>query len=96
MITLKDVGIEHDTGQVKAIYSIVHHGPQSTLDQDLAVSIDPVSGKIKGELQISGLVANDMDEVRLKLAEWLDRLAAGLREPMQISATIPVFGPKIP
>lgn len=64
----------------------------TTLDQPLDLVLDPQTGKLTGQLVLESLTADDIDQAREKLAEWCDRMAAALRQPMRkVSADLPIF-----
>lgn len=91
MLNLKSV--EKTKKGLVVVYEVIHTSPESrtTLSENLHLTIDPTNGAVEGELQITGLTANSLEAGLEKLADWLDRLAAGLREPMKVTASVPVF-----
>lgn len=77
---------------VKASYEVVHSdGFKTTLTQDLDLTICEQTGKVTGEFHITKLEAASMPEALAKLAVWCDRMAMALREPMKVTASVPIF-----
>lgn len=81
------------SGTVKATYEVIHNSDQfkTSLTQNLDVTICERTGAVKGELHIIALEAPSMPEALAKLAVWCERMAMALREPMKVTASVPVY-----
>ncbi|QEL55487.1 hypothetical protein [Chromobacterium paludis] len=76
-----------------ACYEVSHEtsGLDGTrLSQELIVVFDPRIGEVAAKLTLTDLNAPSFDAALEKMAEWCDRMAIALREPREISASIPV------
>lgn len=78
---------------MRAVYEVRHNTSEfkTTLTQDLHLTVCPATGAVTGELIIKELAAASLDEAFERLALWCERLAAALREPRKVTASIPVF-----
>jgi hypothetical protein len=80
---------------VKATYEVIHtEGYNTKLTQELDVTICERTGKVTGAFHITELEAASVPEALAKLAVWCERMAIALREPMRITASVPVFEPE--
>lgn len=78
---------------IEVTYTVLHnvgHLP-TTLDQDLELVINPDTGAVSGRMVMDNLQADSLDAAREKMAEWCDRMAAALRQPMRQRCMVPVF-----
>lgn len=84
---------DFESDAMKATYEVIHNTDQfkTTLTQNLDVTICERTGKVTGELHIIKLEAATMPEAMAKLAIWCERMAMALREPMKVTASVPVF-----
>lgn len=64
---------------------------RTTLSCDLTVNIAPHSGKVQASLALDDLEADTLDEARIKMAVWCDRMAAALRDVNRISGEVPQY-----
>jgi DNA topoisomerase IA len=80
-------------GTVKATYDVVHDSDRFKLKltQNLEVTICERTGEVRGELHITELMAPSMPEALAKLAIWCERMALALREPMKVTASVPIY-----
>lgn len=91
---LKLTNLQHTENHMKAVYEVIHGGGdefKTTLTQNLHVSICSKTGAVDAEFHFTELKAPSMDEALAKLAIWCDRMAAALREPRKVVASVPVF-----
>ncbi|MEN7429175.1 hypothetical protein VA599_00370 [Chromobacterium sp. TRC.1.1.SA] len=76
-----------------ARYEIIHETPGlsgTRLSQELMIVFDPRIGEVGAKLTLTDLSAPSFDAALEKMAEWCDRMAIALREPREITASIPV------
>jgi hypothetical protein len=88
----KDAGLLRKAYLVR--YEVSHSTPGetgTTLTQDLVVGFSPADGKVVAKLTLAELEAPDFDSALEKMASWCDRMAIALREPRDITASIPVL-----
>lgn len=93
MIEIKS--INHTKESTNIVYEVSHTTGllTTTLTQDFAVSIRKglSEGSVSASMNIANLSANSVDEARLKMAEWLERMAVAMREPMETQVVVPLF-----
>jgi hypothetical protein len=75
------------------VYSLEHNDSTkgTTLREDLRLVLDPVTGAVKGNLDIRGIAAENIQEGLENLATWCERFAIALREPMKCEVSVPIF-----
>lgn len=89
--------IDFTPHQVVIIYNVSHSTGlhRTTLEQDFVVKINQSTGKVTGEMHLKDMApVQSVDEARLKMAEWLERMAASMRAPMEQVVAVPDFRPK--
>lgn len=91
MLKLKHVALT-ETG-LASTYEVVHNVGllPTTLTQDIELVVNPETGKVTGRMAIEDLSADSLEDAIEKMAEWCDRLAAGLRQPRKVVCATPVF-----
>lgn len=94
MINLKD--IDYTPNVIKITYEVTHSSGlmATTLEQDFVVHVDQRTGAVTGEMHLKNMnPVGSVDEARLKMAEWLERMAIAMRTPMSMKVAVPTFEP---
>lgn len=92
MLKLKKV--ELTEAGLESTYDVIHnvsHLP-TTLSQDLELVVNPETGKVHGRMVLDNLSADSLEDAIEKMAEWCDRIAAGLRQPRKVICMAPMYG----
>jgi len=92
MLELTDMRM--DAGLVSLSYNVRHNVGRlrTTLEQVMQLQVDPRTGKvIAGAMHIMDLSGDNVDDARLKMAVWCERLAAALRGTERKVGELPLF-----
>lgn len=91
MLELKNCAMA--SGKAQLTYNVRHNVStlRTVLEQDLTLEVDLMSGKVRGQLNVTDLEAENIDAARAKLATWCDRLSAALRSAKRSTGDLPLF-----
>ncbi len=89
MLHLKSVSV--DERCLSGEYEVSHDNGKTVLTQNMTIKMSLNGQPLDVEMHITELQADTFEDAMEKMASWLERLAAGIREPRKIKAMMPVF-----
>ena len=91
---LELIDMQMNEGQVSLVYNVRHNVGRlrTTLEQVLQLQVNPRTGKVTtAAMHVTDLAADSVDDARLLMAVWCERLAAALRGASRKEGELPLF-----